>query len=92
MRIIPTTLNLTTQGCPLIHFAQQYFVDFNTGTTADNIYGVTGITHSFSQGEFTTGIKFAPMDAYGRYIGVIDQVRNAQAVLQDIEDANRTPS
>lgn len=92
MRIIPTILNLTTQGCPLIHFAQQYFVDFNTGTTADNIYGISGITHSFGPGEFTTGIKFAPLDAYGRYIGVIDQVRNAQAVLQDIEDASRTPS
>lgn len=91
MRIIPTVLTLNTNGCPLINFAQQYFVDFQTGTTADNIYGVSGLTHTFSQGEFNTSIKFAPMDAYGRYISVIDQVRNSQAVLQDIEDAGRTP-
>lgn len=89
LRVIPTELNISSLGCPLVHFAQQYFVDFNTGTTADNFYGISGITHNFTQGDFTTGIKFAPMDAYGRYIGIIEQVRNAQAVLQDIEDSNR---
>ena len=84
LRVIPTTLNLTTLGCPLISFAQQYFVDFQTGTTADNIYGVTGIVHTFSQGEFNTSIKFGPMDAYGRYMSVISQVRTSQAVLGDL--------
>lgn len=91
LKVIPTELNMSSLGCPLVHFAQQYFVDFNTGTTADNFYGISGITHNFTQGEFTTGIKFAPMDAYGRYVGVIEQVRNAQAVLQDIEDSNSKP-
>lgn len=89
MRIIPTTLDLSSVGCPLINFAQQYFVDFQTGTTADNIYSVSGLSHKFTQGDYTSGIKFAPMDAYGRYIGIIDQVRNAQRVLEDIDTHNR---
>ena len=88
LRIIPTTLDLSVNGCPLLSFAQQYFVDFQTGTTADNIYGVSGITHKFTQGDFKTGMKFAPMDAYGRYIGIIDQVRNAQSILEDINNYN----
>lgn len=91
LRVIPTSLNITSLGCPLINFAQQYFVDFQTGTTADNIYGVTGIVHTFSQGEFNTSIKFGPMDAYGRYMSIINQVRNAQTVLEDIENAGRVP-
>lgn len=86
MRIIPTTLGLSTVGCPLINFAQSYFVDFQTGTTADNIYAVSGLTHTLGPGEFKTDIKFAPLDAYGRYIGVIDQIRNSQTILQDIQD------
>lgn len=90
MRIIPTTLGLSTLGCPLINFAQSYFVDFQTGTTADNIYAVTGLTHTLGPGEFKTDIKFAPLDAYGRYIGVIDQIRNSQTILEDIQQNARS--
>ena len=58
MRIIPTELNVSMLGNPLVDFAQQYFVDFQTGTTADNIYAISGITHKFVPGSFTTDIKF----------------------------------
>ena len=86
LRTIPTELNISSEGCPLLHFAQQFFCDFNTGTTADNFYGIVGLTHAMTQGSFVTSIRMAPLDAYGRYMGVIDQVRNAQAVLQELED------
>lgn len=85
MRIIPTELNLVSYGCPLLEFAQQFFVDFNTGTTADNIYYVTGLSHKIVPGSFTTDIKFAPGDAYGKYESVISRARTAQRVLEDIE-------
>ena len=86
MRIIPTELNMISLGCPLINFAQQFFIDFNTGTTADNIYGVVGVNHKLAPGEFTTDVKFGPLDAYGKYDSIISRVRTAQAELQDIQN------
>jgi hypothetical protein len=84
MRIIPTQLDISMLGCPFIDFAQQYFIDFQTGTTADNIYSVTGITHRISPGNFTTDIKFAPFDGYGKYQSTIDKIGESIAVLSNI--------
>jgi len=68
LRIRPTYLDLTLLGCPTISFTQQYFVDFGTGTTIDNIYGVVGASHSIGPGEFTTTVKMAPLDAWGKFM------------------------
>lgn len=67
LRVIPGQLTLTTLGCPLINYMQQFFVDLGTGTTIDNLYNVTGLTHNFAPGKFTSEIKFSFYDAYGSY-------------------------
>jgi hypothetical protein len=67
LRIIPASMQLTSMGCPLINYAQLYFVDFNTGTTTDNVYNVTGITHTLSPGRFETSTTMTYADAYGQY-------------------------
>ena len=67
--VIPASLSLTTQGCPLLSYSQQFFVDFNTGTTIDNIYVITGLKHSISPGKFETVATMTFYDAYGRYVG-----------------------
>jgi hypothetical protein len=46
LRVIPATLSMSTLGCPLAQMAQIFFVDFNTGTSIDNLYVVTGLTHT----------------------------------------------
>lgn len=89
LRVIPSELSMVSLGNPLLHFAQQFFIDFNTGTTVDNFYGIMGLDHKFTPGEFSTALRWAPLDAYGRYMGIADQARNAQAVLQDIQDSRR---
>lgn len=91
MRVIPTELSMQTHGCPLFVYTQQFFVDFQTGTSVDNIYGITGISHRISQGEFTTDIRFAPFDAYGRYDSFMNRVFNARQVLQDIQEHTEQP-
>ena len=88
MRIIPTEVTMNTVGCPLINFAQQFFVDFQTGTTADNIYGVVGVTHKFAPGEFSSDIKLCPLDAYGQYFNLVGQVQNAITELEDLQNNN----
>jgi len=84
MQIIPTQLSVECFGNPLIAYAQRFFVDFQTGTTADNFYSVVGMDHRFSQGDFTTSIRFGPDDAWGQYRSFIGTVTNALDVLRDI--------
>jgi len=77
LKVVPTTLDLEVIGCPLISFGQQFFVDFQTGTNVDNVYAVTGISHSMASGEFKTSIKMTQLDAYGSYESTMNVVSQA---------------
>lgn len=69
LRVVPGQLSLSSLGCPLVEYMQQFFVDLGTGTTADNLYNITGITHSISVGKFESQFKFTFADAYGQFEG-----------------------
>jgi hypothetical protein len=92
LQVIPCDLSVACLGCPLLEFGTKFFVDFNTGTTIDNYYYVTGLSHKFEPGNFSTDIKFSPYDGWGKYRSLIETIRNAQTVLNDIQNnANLTP-
>ena len=63
VNIIPTTINMTMIGNVLLTRGQTYFIDFNTGTTLDNTYTVTSVSHSIKPGSFTTSATFAPVSS-----------------------------
>ena len=44
------------------------FLDFNTGTSIDNMYIVTGIKHSISPGRFTTDLTLSQRDIYSQFM------------------------
>ena len=79
-RVIPAQLTLTTLGNPLATMAQQYFIDFQTGTTLDNLYIVTGLTHSFSPGKFETSWTFSYVDGYAVFEGAPNVLSQFTAV------------
>lgn len=85
LQIIPCELSLSTFGCPLVDFAQQFFIDFQTGTSVDNIYAVTGLSHKIAPGEFSTELKLAPLDAYGTYRSLLERVNHAALALREQE-------
>lgn len=87
MQIVPTQLSVECFGNPIIAYAQRFFVDFQTGTTADNFYSVVGMDHRFTQGDFTTSIRLGPDDAWGQYRSFIGSITNALDVLRDIENS-----
>jgi hypothetical protein len=92
LQVIPCDLSVACLGCPLLEYGTKFFVDFGTGTTIDNYYFVTGLSHKFEQGAFTTDVRFSPYDGWGRYRSLIDTIRNAQTVLNDIQNnANQAP-
>lgn len=67
LQIAPVECSIEMLGCPLLSFGQNFFVDLGTGTTADNIYFVTGIDHKIEAGAFTTSVKLTLLDSYGTY-------------------------
>ena len=77
LQMLPTEMTMETFGCPLINFGQQFFVDMDTGTTVDNIYGVVGLSHHLEQGQFKSSFKMINIDAYGSYRSAINSIKSA---------------
>ncbi len=82
MTVHPIECNLETIGCPLWEFGQQFFLDFGTGTTVDNVYAVFGIDHVITPGSFKTSLKMRQLQ-FGVYDSMIDKVAEAASVLAD---------
>ena len=93
LSVYPCDLSITTLGCPFIRHSQEIFVDFNTNTTADNIYYVTGLSHKIEAGTYETTIKLTPNDAFAQYRNMISQLNNASVYLHDtINTGNSAPN
>ena len=87
LSIYSMQLSMTTIGCPLLrHIGQEVFVDFNTNTTADNIYYITGFQHKIESGTFETSITFTATDAFGQYRNMIKQMNTAEETLRSISN------
>lgn len=67
LRVLPAQASVTIFGCPFVNFAQYIFLDFETGTTIDNAYAITGIKHDLTPGKFTTQLTLSYGDVYGKY-------------------------
>ena len=81
LQTAPTSLSMTTIGCPVIEYGQTFFVDFGTGTTVDNTYVVSGISHSISQGKFQSKLKCTQIDAFGKYISTFQSIEKALTAM-----------
>jgi hypothetical protein len=82
LRIVPASMTMTTLGCPLLSYAQIFFIDFNTGTTIDNLYSLTGITHTITPGKFESQLTLTFADAYGKYFAAPSVVDYAKSIQQ----------
>lgn len=89
LRTFPGSLSMTTWGCPLFNFGQQFFVDFGTGTTLDDVYGVTGVSHKFAPGTFETQLKFVPLQKFGTYQSLMG---NMGKLIAEVSSLAPTPT
>ena len=85
MQINPTTVSLETYGNPLLAMGQQYFINFNTGTSADNVYRVHKISHKISPGEFKTEMDLINLESYGQFSTQIQVIQDALTAIDQIE-------
>ena len=88
LRILPAQASIEMFGCPWINFGQYIFLDFETGTTIDNTYAVTGVKHSMGPGRFTTQVTLSYGDVYGKYEGYADGFSRmvAKVGMPDLSD------
>ena len=84
VRTVPASLNIVTMGCPAARLYQQYFVDLGTGTSLDNLYNCTEVTHKLTPGKFETTLNFAFTDGYGKFSG-------APSIIKLLKDASKSP-
>ena len=87
LQTAPTSLSMTTLGCPVVEYGQHLFVDFGTGTSVDNVYVVSGIGHSISQGKFETKLKCTQVDAFGKYISTFQSIEKALTAMTETEES-----
>lgn len=90
LRVQPAQLDLTLIGCPLLAGTQQYFIDFGTGTTLDDLYVLTHLSHRIAAGKFESTAKLIPMNAYGTYDSIASKVRKLSKQIEDITKQNKT--
>jgi len=89
LRVLPSQANVTLFGCPFVNFAQYLFLDFETNTTVDNQYAVTGIKHEITPGKFTTQLTLSYGDAYGKYENIVDTLTRS---VREIESGTTDPN
>jgi len=67
IRTVPAQLTMNTVGCPALRLYQQFFVDLGTGTSLDNLYQVTQLTHKISPGKFESSLTCMYTNGYGKF-------------------------
>ena len=72
-------ISLKAFGCPMVNMAQQYFIDFGTGTSLDNFYQVNSVTHEISSDGYTMSIGLHPQDVWGSYSNALNQAEDLLA-------------
>ena len=86
LSVYPVELNVTCTGCTLLRYGQELFFNYNTNTSIDNIYYITGLQHKIEAGSFETTNKFTAVDSFGRYRSLRSQLNTAQKTLADINN------
>ena len=67
MAVVPSTLSISTIGCPLFSPMQRFFIDFGTGTSIDNVYLVTSVDSTIGKDGFKTDVKLGFAEGFASY-------------------------
>ncbi len=89
--VLPSQASISIIGCPLVNFAQLIFLDFNTNTTIDNIYFVSGIKHNISPGKFSTELTMVQNDLFTRYEAQSTTIKTFLTTLKNLKAELKTP-
>tara|TARA_Y100001970_G_C14253373_1_gene873405 strand:+ start:4040 stop:7084 length:3045 start_codon:yes stop_codon:yes gene_type:complete len=84
LRVFPVKLSMDSFGCPMLNFGQQFFVDFQTGTTIDDVYLVSSVSHKLSPGEFKTSFELVPLNKSGQFNSLVENLTKGIQASSDL--------
>ena len=90
LQVQPADASLTMLGCPIIRYAQHFFVDFGTGTSVDDVYYVKTVNHRITPGSFTTSVSLYNRNADGQFESFLATLNKAQKLVEGSEDKSNT--
>ena len=91
MQIFPMNFSTSILGCPLIDYAQEFFIDMDTGTSLDNIYVVNGVSHSISPGSFKTDLDLKLTRTTGAASAIDSKIRTILKNIDSKTKGSETP-
>ena len=86
MQMAPLQLTMDCLGNPFLEFGQEYFVDLQTGTSADNIYFCSKISHTIRPGAFSSQCSMINQETFAKYRSL---EQNVEDVLQALISLNK---
>ena len=84
--IIPMNVELKTLGCPTLRPMNEFFIDFETDTDADDFYTADVVTHTITPGQFVTSTTLKPKSSYAKFRNASAAVRRAIDMLKPVEE------
>jgi len=81
LQVQPADASITMLGCPIIRYAQHFFVDFGTGTSVDDLYYVKTVNHRISPGSFTTSVSLYNRNADGAFESMFGLLEKSKKLL-----------
>ena len=79
-------------GCPIIRYAQHFFVDFGTGTSVDDVYYVKTVNHRIAPGTFTTSVSLYNRNADGQFESFLAMLNKSQKLVDAAKETTDTTS
>lgn len=73
--VYPVKCSLQTIGNPFFNFSQIYYIDFGTGTSIDNTYIITGVSHKIASGEFSSNVELMQLGTYPVLVTPTNSIR-----------------
>ena len=78
-------------GNPYVKFMQQFFIRADTGTTIDNLYTITGVSHNVSPDGYDTQVELTPYDAYFTFFSMSSQAQAMKKIADLLEKQENPP-
>ncbi len=92
LQVQPADASLTMIGCPIIRYAQHFFVDFGTGTSVDDVYYVKTVNHRIAPGTFTTSVSLYNRNADGQFESFLAMLNKSQKLVDGARETTDTTS
>jgi len=85
MRMMPADMGIDMLGNPNIKFMQKFFIKLGTGTSLDNLYGVSGLSHNITPDSFKTTLKLVSQESYGIFNSLVSNIDDVKAAIDALE-------